>query len=565
MGAGTWNRISLLFPMLLSACGLGIDPFPNEDLVLPASQVQITAPPYPLIADGLDKVSIEVRFQDLRNRGVPGIVPSFALSGSGGSLTCDPSNAQGVALCFLGNSISGVTQLTLLEPPIPVAPVSIEAVGTDAFQYRIQGGGQVELPLLASGIYSGLKVYWGDGTSSLVSGAGDPARFHTYADSSERVVTLTGSFNRLSFFGHGPERLLDVRFWGSNGFTSFADMFRGCNQLTGFSALDPPNTSGVLDFSGAFQDATEFNWDIGAWDVSAATHLSRMFKGAEKFNQPLGGWNVRNVTDFSEMFSASGMDFNAPTASDDPAYPMAFNQPLRPWDTGSGVNFSKMFAGAMEFKQDLSSWQMGAATDLSGMFFHAHAFNGAVDTWSVASVTDMTCMFREARAFNQPLTNWETGSLYYLKGMFRGALSFNQDASDLDTGLVVDFSEVFMNATEFNNGGGGLSWNTSSATDMSYMFFGATRFNQGLDFDVGGVTNFDSMFYGASVFNANITAWQLTAAQSVNSMFQDASSFNQNLSEWRFHSTPTSANFDLGASSWADQHKPIYLRADGAR
>jgi hypothetical protein len=437
-------------------------------------------------------------------------------------------------------------------------------VGTDAFQYRIQGGGQVELPLLASGIYSGLKVYWGDGTSSLVSGAGDPARFHTYADSSERVVTLTGSFNRLSFFGHGPERLLDVRFWGSNAFASFADMFRGCSQLKSFSAPDTPDTSLVTDFRGAFENATEFNGDIGAWNVSAATHLSRMFKGAEKFNQPLGGWNVGNVIDFSEMFSASNMDFNAPNASDYPAYPMAFNQPLGRWNTGSGVNFSKMFAGAMEFKQDLSSWQMGAATDLSGMFFHAHAFNGRVDTWRVASVNDMTCMFREARAFNQPLTSWDPSSLNALKGMFRGALSFNQYASDLDTGLVVDFSEVFMNATEFKNDGHPLVWNTGSATNMAYMFFGATGFDQELVFDVGRVTNFDSMFYGASVFNANITAWQLTAAQSVNSKFQDASSFNHNLSGWNFASTPTSANFDLGASSWADQNKPIHLRADGA-
>jgi hypothetical protein len=402
--------------MLLSACGLGVDPFPNEDLFLLAFRVQIAAPPYPLIADGLDKISFEVRFQDLRNRGVAGIVPSFGLSGSGGLLTCDPSNAQGVALCFLSSSISGVTQLTLLEPAIPVAPISIEAVGTDAFQYRIQGGGTVDLPLLATGAtYSGLKVYWGDGTSSPISDASDPARFHTYTDSSERVVTLTGSFNRLSFFGHGPERLLDVRFWGSNGFISFTDMFNGCNQLTAFSTLDPPNTAGVLDSSGAFENATEFNGDIGAWNVSAATNLSRMFKGARKFDQNLELWQVGNVDDFSEMF---------------------------------------------------------------------------------------------------------------------------------------------MNATQFNNGGGSLSWNTISATDMSYMFFGATTFSQVLAFQVGTVKDFDSMFFGASTFNGDISSWNVTQARNLNSMFRDASSFNQNLSGWSFYSIPTSANFDLGARSWATHKKP---------
>ena len=115
-----------------------------------------------------------------------------------------------------------------------------------------------------------------------------------------------------------------------------------------------------------------------------------------------------------------------------------------------------------------------------------------------------------------------------------------------------------MNATQFNNGGGGLSWNTISATDMSYMFFGATTFSQVLAFDVGAVKNFDSMFSGAAMFNSDISSWQMNSAQNVNYMFQDAVGFNQNLSGWTFASTPTRDDFDLGATSWATSNKPTF-------
>lgn len=61
------------------------------------------------------------------------------------------------------------------------------------------------------------------------------------------------------------------------------------------------NVSHLTNLDAAFNGKTDFNDDIGSWDVSNVTQTGRLFFGTN-FNQDIGGWDTSAMTTMLQMF-----------------------------------------------------------------------------------------------------------------------------------------------------------------------------------------------------------------------------------------------------------------------
>ena len=135
-----------------------------------------------------------------------------------------------------------------------------------------------------------------------------------------------------------------------------------------------------------------------------------------------------------------------------------------------------------------------------------------------------------------PFSNIVTTNMTDMGFMFYSASAFNQDISSWDTSSVTDMSYMFYSASAFNQPIG--SWNTSNVTDMTFMFGSASAFNEPVgSWNTSNVTNMSYMFSSTN-FNQPIGSWNTSKVTNMSAMFYSASAFNKNI------------NYDATTGSW---------------
>lgn len=136
---------------------------------------------------------------------------------------------------------------------------------------------------------------------------------------------------------------------------------------------------------------------------------------------------------------------------------------------------------------------------------------------------------------NGSISNWNVSNITNMNFMFYNDSSFNQPLNNWDVSNVINMSGMFANAINFNQPLN--DWNTANVQNTSSMFWGATSFNQPLNsWDVSNVINMLGMFAHASIFNRTLNEWNTSKVTNMEYMFYDAFAFNQNLGGWKLNS-----------------------------
>jgi surface protein len=138
--------------------------------------------------------------------------------------------------------------------------------------------------------------------------------------------------------------------------------------------------------------------------------------------------------------------------------------------------------------------------------------------------------------FNNIVTTNITDMSY----MFYNATTFNQDISSWDTSNVINMLWMFSGANAFNKPIG--SWDTSNVTDMNAMFYEGYAFNQPIGlWNTSKVTSMAYMFAN-TYFNQDISQWNTSKVIYMNDMFDNAAAFNQNISSWKVYNLISKPN-----------------------
>jgi len=238
----------------------------------------------------------------------------------------------------VGGVVLGVSYGSVI-PPLPFRfAVTTNSAGASA-------SNQFRLPLTSSGVLN-MEVFWGDGTSNIITTASQAEVTHTYSSAGTYNINISGSVTGWQFNGAGDARKMrDITRWGT--FVMDKDSaFRNCQSMT-VAATDAPTIT-TTSLYNCFFYCFNFNGAVGNWDVSGVTNMEGTFLACNAFNQPLNSWNVSNVTNMKDMFNGSN----------------TFNQPLNSWDVSNVTNMNGMFYNIAAFDQNLGSWNIINVTNI---------------------------------------------------------------------------------------------------------------------------------------------------------------------------------------------------------
>jgi len=222
-----------------------------------------------------------------------------------------------------------------------------------------------------------MTVYWGDGSSDLITTYNQAELTHVYTSGGTYQISCDGQFHGVYFAVSGDRlKVSSIDNWGTNQWGSMFYAFGGCSNMVA-NFTDNPDTSLCTNFVRGFQTCSLFNAPL-TLDLSSCSSTSFMFGGCASFNSELTFTNTSNIVDMSTMFYSCG-SYNSPLNIEDTSNVTnmalmfngsAFNQPLD-FDTSSVSTMGSMFLYCSAFNQDLSGFNISSLTSAASMFLYS--------------------------------------------------------------------------------------------------------------------------------------------------------------------------------------------------
>ena len=268
-------------------------------------------------------------------------------------------------------------------------------------------GETITLPLRSGFIYN-FNVDWGDGEANNITSFGDSDKAHTYADSGEYVVTMTGTMQAWYFNDAGSEgKIIAVHSLGDMGWTDLSNSFQGCSNLTEFTGA---NTSAVTDMSYMFHGATNLvSLDLSSFDTSAVSKMNWMFANATALTSiNLSNFDTTEVDDMAGMFDETSNLTSLDISS---------------FNTALVGNMQYMFSGTKKLESlDLSKFNTSTVTNMLRMFAGASGFTSLdLSSFDTSGVEHMLNMFDGASGLTSlNLMNWNTSQNPSSTSIFNG-------------------------------------------------------------------------------------------------------------------------------------------------
>lgn len=203
-------------------------------------------------------------------------------------------------------------------------------------------------------------------------------------------------------------------------------------------------TSSLRDASAAFFGATLFKTDLSNWDVTGLLDATKMFAGARCTEHDYCSWGQqlpRNASTRS-MFLASGCDNKAdPDPNDISRGPFCITCVTTTTESPT----SSPGAGAAPI--DSPPYQVLTLEDLyDAVDLYLAGFLGGIRSWDVSRMTSFESVFDVERnpaaaSFDEDL-DWDTSSATTMHRMFYGAANFNGEITSFNTSKVLNMSSM---------------------------------------------------------------------------------------------------------------------------